>query len=275
MKTIVIKYGGNAMTEAALKKLVAEDIAALQRTGVRVIVVHGGGPEITGLLSRLNIKSEFVAGLRVTDQETMTAVEMALVGKTNPEVVNLLNMAGVKAVGLNGKDAGLLRVRRHAATVYESGVACQVDIGFVGEVEAVDTHIINLLLESGYVPVIAPTGADDAGCTYNINADTVAAAVAGAMQADIFLLLTDVEGIYRDFNDKNSFISKITAGEAVTMIKEGSIGGGMIPKVEACLDALNHGSRSCRILDGRIPHVIFKAIAGDKPPGTAVIPEEH
>ena len=191
-RTVVVKYGGNAMLDAALKQAVAKDIAGLWQAGAKVVILHGGGPEITGLLKAMNKKSEFVAGLRVTDAETAALAEMALVGKTNPELVNFINRAGVKAVGLNGKDAGLLTVGKQLATIYEEGVAKQVDIGFVGEVTAVNAELLKTLLEAGYVPVIAPIGADADGRTYNINADTVAAAVAAELAADVFLLLTDV-----------------------------------------------------------------------------------
>ena len=270
-KTIVVKYGGNAMLDDSLKQAVAQDIADLSRDGVRLVIVHGGGPEITGLLKAMNKKSEFIAGLRVTDAETATLAQMALVGKTNPELVNFINRAGVRAVGLNGKDANLFDVRRHLATVYEEGVAQQVDIGFVGEVASVRPELLNTLLSAGYVPVIAPIGADGEGQTYNINADTAAAAVAAQLQADVFLLLTDVEGIFRDYHDKSSLIGELSFDEATEMIRNGVVDGGMIPKVQACMGALEKGARLARVVDGRRPHCIVESLQPGNVAGTAVV----
>jgi acetylglutamate kinase len=274
-KTVVVKYGGNAMLDDSLKKAVVEDIAVLWRHGVRTIVAHGGGPEISGLLKAMNKKSEFVAGLRVTDEETVTLAQMALVGKTNPEIVGLINRAGVRAVGLNGRDADLLKVRKHLATVYEDGVAKKVDIGFVGEVISVNTQFLNMLLDQGYLPVIAPIGVDESGQGYNVNADTMAAAVAAEMGAEVFLLLTDVEGIYRDFKDKSSLIAELSFQEAETMIKEGIVEGGMIPKVEACMSALSGGAACARVVDGRRLHCIVEALQPGNLAGTAVIKERR
>jgi acetylglutamate kinase len=270
-RTVVVKYGGNAMLDDSLKQAVAQDIADLSRAGVRLVIVHGGGPEITGLLKAMNKKSEFVAGLRVTDAETATLAQMALVGKTNPELVNFINRAGVRAVGLNGKDADLFEVRRQLATVYENGVAQQVDIGFVGEVASVRPELLQTLLDGGYVPVIAPIGADAAGQTYNINADTAAAAVAAQLQADVFLLLTDVEGVFRDYHDKSSLIAELSFEEATAMIKTGVVDGGMIPKVQACMGALAKGARLARVVDGRRPHCIVESLQPGNVAGTAVV----
>jgi acetylglutamate kinase len=270
-RTVVVKYGGNAMLDASLKQAVAEDIASLWRAGARLVVVHGGGPEITGLLQAMNKKTGFIAGLRVTDAETAALAEMALVGKTNPELVNYINRAGVRAVGLNGKDADLFEIRKHLATVYEEGVAKQVDIGFVGDVSAVRPDLLNTLLDAGYVPVIAPIGADAAGQTYNINADTAAAAVAAELQADVFLLLTDVEGVFRDYSDKSSLICELAFEEATEMIKCGIVDGGMIPKVEACMGALEKGARLARVVDGRRPHCIVESLMPGNMAGTAVV----
>ena len=270
-RTVVVKYGGNAMLDDSLKQAVAQDIADLSRAGVRLAIVHGGGPEITGLLKAMNKKSEFVAGLRVTDAETATLAQMALVGKTNPELVNFINRAGVRAVGLNGKDADLFEVRRHLATVYENGVAQQVDIGFVGEVSSVRPELLQTLLDGGYVPVIAPIGADAAGQTYNINADTAAAAVAAQLQADVFLLLTDVEGDFREYHDKSSLITELSFAEATAMIQAGVVDGGMIPKVQACMGALEKGARLARVVDGRRPHCIVESLQPGNVAGTAVV----
>lgn len=274
-KTVVVKYGGNAMLDNSLKKAVVQDIAELCRSGVRTIVAHGGGPEITGLLKAMNKKSEFVAGLRVTDEETVILAQMALVGKTNPEIVGLLNRVGVKAIGLNGRDADLLKVKKHMATVYEEGVAQKVDIGFVGEVVAVNIELLNMLLNQGYVPVIAPIGVDETGQGYNVNADTMAAAVAAEMNAEVFLLLTDVEGIFRDFKDKSSLIAELSFLEAEEMIRKGVVEGGMIPKVQACMGALSGGAGCARVVDGRRPHCIVEALQPNNCSGTAVIKERR
>jgi len=274
-KTIVVKYGGNAMLDASLKKAVAQDIAALWHAGVKVVIVHGGGPEITGLLKAMNKKSEFIAGLRVTDEETATLAEMALVGKTNPELVNYINRAGVRAVGLNGKDAGLFEVRKHLATVYEDGVPRRVDIGFVGEVASVKSALLTTLMDAGYVPVIAPTGADAEGQTYNINADTAASAVAAQLKADVFLLLTDVEGVFRNYEDKGSLICELPVEEADHMIKSGIVDGGMIPKMQACMGALEKGAHLARVVDGRRPHCIVESLMPGNFAGTAVVKERR
>ena len=203
-KTIVIKYGGNAMINDDLKEKVMQDIALMKYVGIRPVIVHGGGPDITGFLKKVGKESDFVAGLRVTDEETIEIAEMVLDGKVNSEIVNLLNRRGVRAVGLSGKDAGLIKARKKLATVYEGEDTKKVDIGYVGEVEQVDTGILEDLLQQGYVPIIAPIGVGDNGESYNINADYVAAEIAGALQAEKLLLLTDIEGIYKDFNEVSS-----------------------------------------------------------------------
>jgi len=218
-KTVVIKYGGNAMLSAELKRGVIQDIALMKYIGLRPVVVHGGGPEITALLKQMGKQSSFVSGLRVTDEETMAAAEMVLVGKINTELVALLNGQGVRAVGLSGKDAGLLKARKHLATVYENGTAREVDIGFVGDVAEVKPDIIWTLLNNDYIPVIAPIGVGEAGESYNINADYAAGEIAGALRAEKLLLLTDVEGIYRDYRDKSTFISSLTFADAKKLIR--------------------------------------------------------
>ena len=270
-KTIVIKYGGNAMINDDLKEKVMQDIALMKYVGIRPVIVHGGGPDITGFLKKVGKESDFVAGLRVTDAETIEIAEMVLDGKVNSEIVNLLNRRGVKAVGLSGKDAGLIKARKKLATVYEGEDTKKVDIGYVGEVEKVDTGILEDLLEQGYVPVIAPIGVGDGGESYNINADYVAAEIAGALQAEKLLLLTDIEGIYKDFNDKSSFISTLHLPEARQYIKEGIIAGGMIPKVEACLTALEQGAGKTHIIDGRLAHSIILEIFTSRGIGTQVV----
>ena len=270
-KTIVIKYGGNAMINDDLKEKVMQDIALMKYVGIRPVIIHGGGPDITGFLKKVGKESDFVAGLRVTDEETIEIAEMVLDGKVNSEIVNLLNRRGVRAVGLSGKDAGLIKARKKLATVYEGEDTKKVDIGYVGEVEQVDTGILEDLLDQGYVPVIAPIGVGDGGESYNINADYVAAEIAGALQAEKLLLLTDIEGIYKDFNDKSSFISTLHLPEAREYIKDGIIAGGMIPKVEACLTALEQGAGKTHIIDGRLAHSIILEIFTSRGIGTQVV----
>lgn len=270
-KTIVIKYGGNAMINDDLKEKVMQDIALMKYVGIRPVIVHGGGPDITGFLKKVGKESDFVAGLRVTDEETIEIAEMVLDGKVNSEIVNLLNRRGVRAVGLSGKDAGLIKARKKLATVYEGEDTKKVDIGYVGEVEQVDTGILEDLLQQGYVPIIAPIGVGDNGESYNINADYVAAEIAGALKAEKLLLLTDIEGIYKDFNDKSSFISTLHLPEAKQYIKEGIIAGGMIPKVEACLTALEQGAGKTHIIDGRLAHSIILEIFTSRGIGTQVV----
>ena len=269
--TVVIKYGGNAMVSDVLKENVMRDVALMKYVGIRPVIVHGGGPEITGFLKKVGKESSFVAGLRVTDEETVEIAEMVLDGKINSEIVNLLNQRGVRAVGLSGKDAGLIRARKKMATVYENDAAHEVDIGYVGAVENIDVSVIEDLLDHDYVPVIAPIGVGADGESYNINADYVAAEIAGALAAEKLLLLTDIEGIYKDFNDKSSFLSTIHLQEARDYIRDGIISGGMIPKVEACLPALERGAAKTHIIDGRLPHAIILEIFTSTGVGTQVV----
>ena len=269
--TVVIKYGGNAMVSDVLKENVMRDVALMKYVGIRPVIVHGGGPEITGFLKKVGKESAFVAGLRVTDEETVEIAEMVLDGKINSEIVNLLNQRGVRAVGLSGKDAGLIRARKKMATVYENDAAHEVDIGYVGAVENIDVSVIEDLLDHDYVPVIAPIGVGADGESYNINADYVAAEIAGALAAEKLLLLTDIEGIYKDFNDKSSFLSTIHLQEARDYIRDGIISGGMIPKVEACLTALERGAAKTHIIDGRLPHAIILEIFTSTGVGTQVV----
>ena len=269
--TVVIKYGGNAMVSDVLKENVMRDVALMKYVGIRPVIVHGGGPEITEFLKKVGKESSFVAGLRVTDEETVEIAEMVLDGKINSEIVNLLNQRGVRAVGLSGKDAGLIRARKKMATVYENDAAREVDIGYVGAVENIDVSVIEDLLDHDYVPVIAPIGVGADGESYNINADYVAAEIAGALAAEKLLLLTDIEGIYKDFNDKSSFLSTIHLQEARDYIRDGIISGGMIPKVEACLTALERGAAKTHIIDGRLPHAIILEIFTSTGVGTQVV----
>ncbi|MDO4204556.1 MAG: acetylglutamate kinase [Selenomonadaceae bacterium] len=270
-KTVVIKYGGNAMISDELKKMVMEDIALMKYVGISPVIVHGGGPDITGMLKKVGKQSEFVAGLRVTDQETVEIAEMVLSGKINSSIVSDLNLQGTPAIGLNGKDAFLLKAKKKLAEVHENGKVEKVDIGFVGEVETVNEKILQDMINAGYVPVIAPIGMGSKGESYNINADTAAAKVAGALKAEKLLLLTDVEGIYKDFSDKSTFISSLTQKEAEEYIDTGVIDGGMIPKVEACFTALSMGAGKTSIIDGRKPHSLLLELFTPEGIGTEIV----
>lgn len=272
-KTIVVKYGGNAMLNDELKTNVLRDIVFLKCAGMRPVVVHGGGPEITRQLMQAGKKSEFVSGLRVTDAESVGIAEMALVGKINTDLVARLNILGGKAVGLNGKDANLVQAKKHLADVYENGEVNLVDIGYVGNVEHINTELIDCLLDGGFIPVIAPTGVGAQGETYNINADSVAGEIAGALKAEKLLVLTDVRGIYSDYRDENSFISTLSFEKAQELIIRGKIDGGMIPKVRACITALSGGAKKTHIIDGRAEHTILMEIFSDKGVGTEVVKE--
>lgn len=270
-KTIVIKYGGNAMINEEFKRSVIQDIILMKYVGMRPVVVHGGGPEITATLKKFGKQTEFISGLRVTDEEAVSIAEMVLVGKVNTEIVSLLNHYGARAVGLSGKDADLIIASKHLAKVHEDGKIKEVDIGFVGDVTQINRGIIETLLDQNYIPVVAPIGVGLKGETYNINADYVAGEMAGALKAEKLLLLTDVEGIYRDYNDKSSFISTLGFSEAQNMIKHGTIGGGMIPKVEACVRALKGGAAKTHIIDGRLAHSLLLEVLTDTGIGTEVV----
>ena len=271
-KTIVVKYGGNAMGGTDLTDQVMADIALMKFVGIRPVVVHGGGPDISAQLERLGKKSEFIGGLRVTDAETAAIAEMVLVGKINRALVDGLNRQGVRAVGLSGKDAHFLRAEKQSGTINENGHRRPVDIGYVGRVAHIDTSLITDLLARDYVPVVAPVGYGSAGETFNINADTVAAELAGALAAEKLLLLTNVEGIYRDINDPGSLVSSISAADARAWIQDGTIAGGMIPKVEACLTALAGGARKAHIIDGRLTHAIILELYTSAGIGTQLEP---
>lgn len=270
-QTIVIKYGGNAMISDELKSKVITDITLMKYVGIRPVIVHGGGPDITGFLQKIGKKSEFVSGLRVTDKETMAIAEMVLIGKVNSEIVNRLSQAGNHAIGLSGKDGNLIRARKKLAEVHREGKIERVDIGYVGEVESITVSVLSDMLEGGYIPVVAPVGVGESGESYNINADYVAAKVAGALHAEKLLLLTDVEGIYKNYADKSSFISSLTEEEARRYIDDGVIFGGMIPKVEACLGALAEGTRKTSIIDGRLPHSLLLELFTEQGIGTEIV----
>jgi len=258
-KTIVIKYGGHAMTDEDLRVSFARDVVLLKAIGVRPVVVHGGGPQIEALLRRLGKESSFVDGRRVTDDETMEVVEMVLGGRLNREIVELVNRAGGRSIGLTGNDASMLQVRRRRVGGR--------DLGRVGEVVAVDAGPIQAVSAAGYVPVVAPLGVDEKGLTYNVNADEAAGAIARALSAEKLILLTDVEGV-KDAGGK--LISRLTRDEVRKLIAEGTVQGGMIPKVECCLDALAGGVERAHIIDGRILHAVLLEVFTDGGVGTLI-----
>jgi acetylglutamate kinase len=273
-KTVVIKYGGHAMLNDDLKHAVLQDVILMKFVGMNPVLVHGGGPEINSMLKRLEIKSEFVQGMRVTDQATMEIVEMVLAGKVNKDIVAGINQIGGKAVGLSGKDGNLINAQKKIElTKDEQGQEIAIDLGFVGEVKKINPQIIKTVVDEGYIPVIAPIGVGDEGESYNINADYVAGEIAGALKADKFVLLTDVEGIFADYEEKTSLISSLRIQDIATFIERGTINGGMIPKVECCINALNQGVEKAHIIDGRIPHSILLEIFTDEGIGTMVVKE--
>lgn len=268
-QTLVIKYGGAAMKEPDLKKGFAQDITLFQTLGLRVALVHGGGPQIGKLLEDLNIPTRFVDGLRVTDSRTMDVVEMVLAGKINKEIVNLVNTAGGRAVGLSGKDGGLLQAQKMEYYRPRDDEPPEIiDIGLVGEVTAVNTDLIQTLMAQNFLPVIAPVGVGEQGETYNINADSVAGAVAGALGAAKLILLTDVAGV---LDPEGRLVSSLTRFQAITMIEQGAVKGGMIPKLKCCLEALEEGVGKAHILDGRVPHAVLLEIFTDRGVGTEIV----
>jgi len=268
-KTFVIKYGGHAMSEERLKKSFALDVIMLKSLGINTVIVHGGGPQINETLKRYGIVSEFVRGMRVTDADTMSVVEMVLVGQVNKEVVGYLNQHGGRAVGLSGKDGNLLLAKKLLQdVVHEDGTSEQVDIGFVGDVVKVNTDLIKVLEQSQYIPVVAPVGVGLEGECYNINADLVAGRVAAALNAEKLILLTDIEGVKGKNGD---LLSSIAVSEMHRLINDGSITGGMIPKVTCCADALNDGVKKAHIIDGRVEHAVLLEIFTDVGIGTEII----
>ncbi len=268
---IVIKYGGHAMGDQALADGFARDIVLLKQIGAFPIVVHGGGPQIGAMLKRLAIESEFIDGLRVTDKPTVEVVEMVLAGAINKGIVAAINRAGGRAIGMSGKDADLIRAKKlsHVAKETDSNIEKVIDLGYVGDPERVNGEVLIQLAKTGVVPVIAPIGFDDEGATYNINADTAAGAVAAAVKAKRLLMLTDVAGVL-DANGNR--LEDISADLARSMIKDGVIKGGMIPKIETCLDAVQEGVEASVILDGRVPHAILLEIFTERGDGTIIRP---
>ncbi|WP_455618264.1 acetylglutamate kinase [Eisenbergiella sp.] len=265
-KIIVVKYGGSAMSNEELQRNVIKDVTLLKLVGFKPIIVHGGGKAISKWVGKVGKEARFVNGLRVTDEETMEIAEMVL-GRVNKNLVTMVEELGVKAVGISGKDGGLLKVDKK----YADGQ----DIGFVGDIKEVDPKVLYDLLEKDFLPIVAPVGLDDDFNTYNINADDAACAIAKAVGADKLVFLTDIEGLYKDINDKSSFISRLTAGQAEELINGGIIGGGMLPKLNNCTSAIRNGVNRVHILDGRVPHCLLLEIFTNEGVGTAMMPDDE
>ena len=263
-KIVVVKYGGNAMINEQLKEQVMEDIVLLHLVGVKAVLVHGGGPEISELMTRLGKKTEFVDGLRVTDKEAVEIVQMVLAGKVNKSLVNLLEMKGGKAMGISGMDGRLIEAKMRNAS-----------LGYVGSITNVKIEPVTDLLEKGYIPVVSTLGCDRDGNTYNINGDTAAAFIAGALGAERLIMMTDIAGILRDRDNADTLIPLITVDEAVELFRQGVISGGMIPKVDCCIDAINRGVKKVIIMDGRVPHSILMEILTDEGAGTMFVGENN
>ncbi len=263
-KTVVIKYGGNAMINEELKLQVMSDIVLLHLVGVKVVLVHGGGPEITDMFGRVGKETVFVDGLRVTDKESAEIVQMVLAGKINKNLVNLLQQNGGRAIGLSGIDGHMITAEMK-----------NPKLGYVGKITSVDVTPINDVLEKGYIPVVSTVGCDSDGNVYNINADTAAAYIAGAMQASRLLMMTDIEGILRDKNDPSSLIPYVDLKDTEELFESGVVSGGMIPKVECCVEAINHGVKKVIILDGRVSHSLLVELFTDEGAGTMVVKDKN
>ncbi len=262
-KIVVVKYGGNAMINPQLKQQVMEDIVLLWLIGIKVVLVHGGGPEINELMAKLGKKAEFVDGLRVTDKESVDIVQMVLAGKVNKGLVNLLEMNGGKAMGISGMDGRLIEAKQKNEL-----------LGYVGSITNINIEPVTDLLEKGYIPVISTVGCDREGNAYNINGDTAAACIAGALGAERLIMMTDIAGILRDKDDPSSLIPHVTISEAVDLFKQDIISGGMIPKVDCCIDAINRGVKKVIIMDGRVPHSILMELLTNEGAGTMVTGDE-
>ena len=263
-RTIVVKFGGNAMTDAALKKSFAHDVVLLKLVGMNPVVVHGGGPQIEQLLARLGKKGEFVHGMRVTDEETMDVVEMVLGGQVNKEVVELINHAGGKAVGLTGQDGAFIRARKMLLSSKENG---KIDLGHVGEIDAIDPLVIAALEQAGFIPVVAPIGTGADGTTYNINADLVAGKLAEILRAEKLIVLTNTPGV---LDKDGKLLSGLTPRKIDELVAKGVISGGMLPKIASVLDAARAGVKSCHIIDGRVPHALLLEVLTETGVGTLI-----
>jgi len=262
-KTIVVKFGGNAMTDPQLHDTFARDIVLMKLVGMNPVVVHGGGPQIGSLLERLNIKTEFIDGMRVTDAKTMDVVEMVLGGSVNKEIVSSINRNGGKAIGVTGKDGQFIRAKKMTIDRYspELGASEIIDIGHVGQVKSIDTEVLSVILDSNFIPVIAPIGVDAQGATYNINADLVAGKIAEVMQAEKLMLLTNVAGL---LDKEGNILTGLSTAEVDSLIADGTIHGGMLPKIQCALDAVKGGVNSAHIIDGRVPHATMLEIFTDQ-----------
>ncbi len=268
-ETVVIKYGGNAMTDDSLKRAFAEDVVFLRRVGLKPVVVHGGGPQISSMLDKLQIASEFRGGLRVTTPEAMDVVRMVLVGQVGRELVNLINQHGPFAVGMSGEDGGLFTARKRGLVVDDE----EVDLGLVGDVKSVDPSSLNDLIDAGRIPVVATVAPDTSGQVHNVNGDTAAAALAVALKARRLVMLTNVAGVYANYPDEDSIITQINTTEVRDLLP--SLDAGMIPKMEACLSAVEGGVASATVIDGRVPHCLLLEIFTDEGVGTMVTNEEY
>ena len=268
-KTIVVKFGGNAMVDQELHESFARDVVLMKLVGMNPVVVHGGGPQIGSLLEKLNIHTEFVDGMRVTDEQTMDVVEMVLGGSVNKEIVASINRSGVKAIGVTGKDGQLIRARKLRVTRNSPGVKASeiIDIGHVGEVDQIDTQVLDLITGSDFIPVIAPIGVGEDGCTYNINADLVAGKIAQVMQAEKLMLLTNVSGL---LDKSGEILTGLTTKQVDGLIADGTISGGMLPKIGCALDAVKSGVASAHIIDGRVPHAVLLEVFTDEGIGTLI-----
>jgi acetylglutamate kinase len=272
-KKILIKYGGHAMVNKESMASTARDTVLLKYVGMEPIVVHGGGPEISRSMEKLGKEANFVNGLRITDEETMEIIKMVLVGKISTNIVSQINLHGGKGIGISGKDSELIRAKKRPAQVFtneDTGESHEVDLGLVGEVVSVNHGILNMFTSNDYIPVIAPIGMADNGSTLNINADTAAGEIAQSVQAEKLIILTDVPGVLRDPDDPSSLIQRIRVDEVPQLIEDGVISGGMIPKIETCVDAVKNGVKSAHILDGRIPHTILLEIFTKEGVGTMI-----
>ena len=268
-KTIVVKFGGNAMTDPQLHDTFARDIVLMKLVGMNPVVVHGGGPQIGSLLERLNIKTEFIDGMRVTDAKTMDVVEMVLGGSVNKEIVSSINRNGGKAIGVTGKDGQFIRAKKMTIDRYspELGASEIIDIGHVGQVKSIDTEVLSVILDSNFIPVIAPIGVDAQGATYNINADLVAGKIAEVMQAEKLMLLTNVAGL---LDKEGNILTGLSTAQVDSLIADGTIYGGMLPKIQCALDAVKGGVNSAHIIDGRVPHATMLEIFTDQGIGTLI-----
>ena len=259
-KVIAIKYGGNAMQSEELKRLVMGDVILLSMVGIKVVLIHGGGPEITELMDKMGKKSEFIDGLRVTDKETANIAQMILAGKINKDLVNIIQCEGGRSIGLSGIDGHMIKAASHDPR-----------LGYVGDITDVNISVVEDALQMGYIPVISSLGCDDEGNVYNINADTAAARIAGALKAESLIMMTDIKGVLRDKNDPDSLIEKIYVSDAKELINQGIISGGMIPKLDCCIQAIRRGVKKVFVLDGRIHHAILMELFTDDGMGTMFV----